>query len=42
MQVPLPVGFYGASLPAATSVQVQRLYLPAFVVEIEITAEFPK
>jgi len=34
--------FYGASLPAATWVQVQRLYLPSFVVEVEVTAEYPK
>ena len=30
--------FYGADFPAATWVQVQRLYRPAFVVEIELTA----
>jgi 2-iminobutanoate/2-iminopropanoate deaminase len=34
--------FYGSSLPAATWVQVQRLYLPSFVVEIELTAAFPR
>jgi len=34
--------FYGESLPAATWVQVSRLYLPSFVVEIEVTAEYPK
>lgn len=34
--------FYGPTLPAATWVQVQRLYLPTFVVEVEVTAEFPK
>ena len=34
--------FYGQVLPAATWVQVQRLYLPAFVVEIEVTAEYPR
>jgi len=34
--------FYGKSLPAATWVQVQRLYLPSFVVEVELTAEYPK
>ena len=33
--------FYGAALPAATWVQVQRLYQPAFVVEIELVAEYP-
>ena len=31
--------FYGRSFPAATWVQVQRLYLPSFVVEIELTAK---
>ncbi|HEX9472711.1 MAG TPA: RidA family protein [Steroidobacteraceae bacterium] len=31
--------YYGSTLPAATWVQVQRLYLPSFVVEIEVTAE---
>jgi 2-iminobutanoate/2-iminopropanoate deaminase len=31
--------FYGADFPAATWVQVQRLYLPAFVVEVEVTAD---
>lgn len=34
--------FYGQSLPAATWVQVQRLYLPSFVVEVELTAEYAK
>jgi enamine deaminase RidA (YjgF/YER057c/UK114 family) len=33
---------YGEVLPAATWVQVQRLYLPSFVVEIELTAEYPR
>jgi len=33
--------YYGGTLPAATWVQVQRLYLPSFVVEIEVTAEYP-
>lgn len=33
--------YYGNDFPAATWVQVQRLYLPAFVVEVEVTAEFP-
>ena len=31
--------FYGDTLPSATWVQVQRLYRPAFVVEVEVTAE---
>jgi 2-iminobutanoate/2-iminopropanoate deaminase len=30
--------FYGESLPAATWVQVQRLYTPSLVVEVELTA----
>ena len=34
--------FYGQTVPAATWVQVQRLYLPSFIVEIELTAEYPK
>ena len=33
--------YYGSDLPAATWVQVQRLYSPALVVEVEVTAEFP-
>jgi enamine deaminase RidA (YjgF/YER057c/UK114 family) len=34
--------YYGAGFPAASWVQVQRLYSPAYVVEVEITAEFLK
>jgi enamine deaminase RidA (YjgF/YER057c/UK114 family) len=34
--------FYGSWLPAATWVQVQRLYLPSFVVEVELIARYPK
>ena len=34
--------YYGASLPAATWVQVQRLYLPSLVVEVELIAHYPK
>ena len=34
--------FYGASLPAATWVQVQRLYVPALVLEVELIAEYPR
>jgi 2-iminobutanoate/2-iminopropanoate deaminase len=34
--------FYHQSAPAATWVQVQRLYVPALVVEIELTARYPK
>src|ERR1700730_11498709 len=31
--------FYGPSLPAATWVQVQRLFLPSLVLEVELIAE---
>jgi 2-iminobutanoate/2-iminopropanoate deaminase len=34
--------YYGARFPAATWVEVRRLYLPQFVVEIELTAEYPR
>ncbi len=34
--------YYGHDFPAATWVQVQRLYLPEFVVEVELIAVFPK
>ena len=34
--------YYGRAIPAATWVQVQRLYLPSFVVEIEVTAQYPQ
>ena len=34
--------FYGASLPAATWVQVQRLFVPSLVLEVELIAEYPK
>ena len=34
--------FYGSWLPAATWVQVQRLYLPSFVVEVELIAHYSK
>lgn len=34
--------YYGTEFPAATWVQVQRLYLPAFVVEVELTAQIPQ
>jgi enamine deaminase RidA (YjgF/YER057c/UK114 family) len=34
--------YYGTTFPAATWVQVQRLYLPALVVEVELTAQFPQ
>jgi len=34
--------YYGARLPAATWVEVRRLYLPQFAVEIELTAEYPR
>jgi enamine deaminase RidA (YjgF/YER057c/UK114 family) len=32
--------FYGRNLPAATWVQVQRLYVPSLVVEVELTAVY--
>jgi enamine deaminase RidA (YjgF/YER057c/UK114 family) len=32
--------YYGSVFPAATWVQVQRLYLPSFVLEVELTAEY--
>jgi len=32
--------FYGKTFPAATWVQVQRLYVPSLVVEIELTAVY--
>ena len=35
-------GFYGANLPAATWVEVRRLFLPQFVVEVELVAEYPR
>jgi len=34
--------FYGAHTPAATWVQVQRLYSPGFVVEVELVAVYPR
>jgi len=34
--------YYGSWLPAATWVQVQRLYLPSFVVEVELIAYYRK
>src|SRR5262245_1158981 len=34
--------FYGSWVPAATWVQVQRLYLPSFVVEVELIAHYRK
>ena len=34
--------YYGSDFPAASWVQVNRLYLPAFVVEVEVEAEFPQ
>jgi enamine deaminase RidA (YjgF/YER057c/UK114 family) len=32
--------FYESGFPAATWVQVQRLYLPSFVVEVELVAHY--
>ena len=34
--------YYATTLPAATWVQVQRLFVPSLVVEIELVAEYPK
>jgi enamine deaminase RidA (YjgF/YER057c/UK114 family) len=34
--------YYGHTYPAATWVQVQRLYVPSLVVEIELTAVYAK
>jgi enamine deaminase RidA (YjgF/YER057c/UK114 family) len=34
--------YYGTDFPSATWVQVQRLYLPTFVVEIEVTADIAR
>lgn len=34
--------FYGSRLPAATWVQVQRLYSPSFVLEVEVIAHYPR
>jgi enamine deaminase RidA (YjgF/YER057c/UK114 family) len=34
--------FYGNAFPAATWVQVQRLYVPSLVVEVELIAVYPK
>lgn len=34
--------FYGPTLPAATWVQVQRLFSPSFVLEVELIAEYPE
>lgn len=34
--------WYGSNLPAATWVQVQRLYVPSLVLEVEVTARIPE
>lgn len=34
--------YYSKDFPASTWVQVERLYLPSFVVEVELIAEFPR
>ena len=34
--------YYGLRYPAATWVQVERLYVPEFVVEVELIAAFPQ
>lgn len=39
---PIRKEYYGTDFPAATWVQVQRLYRPEYVVEVEITAQSPR
>jgi enamine deaminase RidA (YjgF/YER057c/UK114 family) len=34
--------YYGSTFPAATWVQVQRLFVPELVVEVELVAEYPE
>ena len=34
--------YYGSTFPAATWVQVQRLFVPQLVVEVELVAEYPE
>lgn len=34
--------FYRESLPAASWIEVKRLYLPSFVLEVELTAQYSK
>jgi 2-iminobutanoate/2-iminopropanoate deaminase len=34
--------YYATDFPAASWVQVERLYVPSFVVEVTLTAEFPQ
>lgn len=34
--------FYAGALPAATWIQVERMYLPSYVVEVVLTAQYPK
>ena len=36
------LAYYGQTWPAGTWVQVQRLYLPAFVVEVELIVHDPR
>lgn len=38
----LRLSFYGKDFPAATWVQVQRLYMPDHVIEVELIAVFPE
>lgn len=35
-------GYYAGRFPAATWVQVQRLFVPSLVLEVELVAEYPK
>lgn len=34
--------FYDGTLPAATWVQVERLFMPSFVLEVEVVAQYPE
>lgn len=34
--------FYGGALPAATWVQVERLFMPSYVLEVEVVAQYPE
>jgi enamine deaminase RidA (YjgF/YER057c/UK114 family) len=35
-------GYYQGRFPAASWVQVQRLFVPSLIVEVELVAEYPK
>ncbi len=34
--------FYDGTLPAATWVQVERLFMPSYVLEVEVVAQYPE